>query len=177
VLVNGARIPWALGSPNGERRYEGHPFLWYYVLYLVSRLSSSFVTLHFVTVALVVTAAGLWLRYAPLPRILRVLLLGSYYLVYEYGVISRTYALGLLLTFWFCALYHPRRIRYVPSAILLSLLAATSMYGMLMAVALGVFLFSHGPSFRRPDDSDARARVVFPVGWMIGSGCTCSAWR
>ena len=169
---------WSMGRAShglwdlltGERRYEGHPFLWYYVLHLVSRLSGSFATLHFVTGALVVAAAGLWLRYAPLPRILRVLLLGSYYLVYEYGVISRTYTLGLFLTFAFCALYHPRRIRHISSAVLLSLLAATSMYGMLMSVALGVFLFSHGPSLRRPDDTDARTRVVFPVEWMIGLG-------
>src|SRR5664279_4711450 len=31
---------------TGIRRYDGHPFLWYYLLHLVSRLSRSVVALH-----------------------------------------------------------------------------------------------------------------------------------
>ena len=36
----------------GDRRYDGHPFLWHYLLHLVSRWSRSEVYLHVVTIVL-----------------------------------------------------------------------------------------------------------------------------
>ena len=167
---------WALGRHatglwdmlTGDRRYDGHPFLWYYLLHLVSRLTRSWVALHVVTMVLAIGAAVLWLRYAPIPRALRVLLLGSYYLLYEYGVMSRSYTLGLALLFTFCALYHPRRIRYVPSAVVLGLMSATSMYGTIMALALAFFLFSQGPGRHGAPAADGRQRFVFPADWIAG---------
>jgi hypothetical protein len=153
---------------TGERRYDGHPFLWYYLLYLTTLVSRSYLGLHVVGVILSVVAALLWLRYAPLPRLLRLLLLGSYYTLYEYGVISRSYTLGIVLVFAFCAIYHPLRIRYVRLATLLGLLAATSMYGTLMALALGLFLFTRGLRFTGPDREDDRVRLALPADWIAG---------
>jgi hypothetical protein len=153
---------------TGERRYDGHPFLWYYLLYLTTLLSRSYLGLHVVGVVLAVVAALLWLRYAPLPRLLRLLLLGSYYVLYEYGVISRSYTLGIVLVFAFCASYHPLRIRYVLLATLLGLLAATSMYGTLMALVLGMFVFTRGLRFAGPDREDDRLRLALPADWIAG---------
>jgi hypothetical protein len=153
---------------TGERRYDGHPFLWYYLLNLAARVSRNYVGLHVVTVALIVGAAYLWLRWAPLPRPLRLLLLGSYYFLYEYGVLSRSYTLGILFVFAFCALYHPLRVRYVTLSVVLSLLAATSLYGTLIAGCLGLFLFGRGLRYLPPDAGDDRSRIALPVGWIFG---------
>jgi hypothetical protein len=153
---------------TGERRYDGHPFLWYYLLYLVTLVSRSYVALHVVGVSLAVTAALLWLRYAPLPRWLRVLGVGSYYMLYEYGVVTRSYMLGIVLVFAVCVVYHPLRIRYMLLATLLGLLAATSMYGTLMASALGVFVFTRGIRFAGPDREDDRARMILPAAYIGG---------
>src|SRR5262249_14763203 len=109
----------------------------------------------------------LWLRYAPLPRWLRVLLPASYYIVYEYGVISRSYTLGVLLTFAFCAFYHPRRVRFLPLAGILTLLAATSMYGTLMAISLAAFLAQHAIRIVQPDSSDDRTRVTLSLEFCL----------
>jgi len=84
---------------TGIRRYDGHPFLWYYLLHLVSLWSRSQVYLHVVTVVLATVSAYLWLRHANLPRVLRLMLLGTYCFFFEYSVISRSYALGVLLAF------------------------------------------------------------------------------
>jgi hypothetical protein len=153
----------------GERRYDGHPFLWYYLLHLASRVSRSSGTAQVVAGSLSVTLAFLWLRFAPVPRVLRVLLLASYYTLYEYGVMTRSYTLGVALTFAFCALYHPYRVRYVSLATLLALLSATSVYGTVFSIALGFFLFADGPRVDRSERIDGRRTVItLPDGWGPG---------
>ena len=125
---------------TGIRRYDGHPFLWYYVLYLVSRWSRSEVYLHVVTIVLATLSAYLWLRHGNLPRVLRLMLLGTYCFFFEYGVLSRSYALGVFLALLFCRLYDPRQLRIFRLFVVLVLLSFTSIYGCIMTAALGGFL-------------------------------------
>jgi hypothetical protein len=154
---------------TGERRYDGHPFLWYYVLHLGSRVHRGWMTLPVVSTAVATLAAYVWFRYARVPRLLRLVVLASYYFVYEYGVLSRSYTLGMLFVFIFCALYHPVRIRYVPLAFSLFLIAATSLYGTLIALVLALFLFSHDLGWLAPDASSDRARFALPLPWLLGA--------
>jgi len=153
---------------TGERRYEGHPFMWYLLLHLASRVHRDWISLPVVSTAVATLAGYVWLRYARVPRLLRVALLGSYYLLYEYGVLSRSYTLGMLLVFVFCALYHPLRIRYVASGFVLFLIAATSLYGTLIAGMLALFLFTHDVRWIAPDARDDRGRIALPLGWAAG---------
>lgn len=154
---------------TGDRRYDGHPFLWYWLLHLVSRVTRDPVGLHVVAIAANVAAAVLWLRCAPLPRWLRLLLLLAYDFAYEYGAMSRAYSVGVLLTFSFCALYDRTRVRYLPLGIILALLAATSMYGTILSLVLGLFLFSRGvvvaPHPRTPDPWS----LSLSLSWLGGA--------
>lgn len=155
---------------TGDRRYEGHPFLWYYLLHLVSRIHSSYYGLRVTTWLLAVGSAVLWLRHAPLPRLLKVMALGSYYLAYEYGVFSRSYTLGLFLTFAFCTLYHRNRVRYVASSVILVLLAATSVYGAVLSIALALFLFTRGPVLETAPPPARGHRFTVPASLVAGVG-------
>lgn len=155
---------------TGERRYDGHPFLWYYLLHLASRIHRSWHSLPVVSGLVATLAAWTWFRYARIPRLLRVLVLCTYYFVYEYGVLSRSYTLGMLLVFAFCALYHPVRIRYVPLSVLLVLISATSLYGTLIAGVLALFLFSHDLLWVAPDAKHDRVRFSLPITWVSGLG-------
>lgn len=124
----------------GIRRYDGHPFLWYEVLHLASGIIPSVVGLHVVTIVLATASAYLWLARAPFPRLIRLMALGSYFLVFEYSVVCRSYVLGVFLLFAFCALYDRWAPRPVRLFSLLALLAATSVYGTMIAVSLALFL-------------------------------------
>jgi hypothetical protein len=126
---------------TGDRRYDGHPFLWYYLLHLVSLCSRSEAYLHAVTVVLATGSAYLWIRHANLPRVFRLMLLGTYCFFFEYNVISRSYGLGVFLAFLFCRLYDRRQLRFFRLFVVLALLSFTSVYGSIMAAALGAFLF------------------------------------
>jgi hypothetical protein len=136
-----SRIATGFGDlVTGDRRYEGHPPLWFWYLRVWSWVFPEAWGLQVANVAAAVGAAVLWLRCAPFPRVLKVLLLATYYFGYEYPVMCRNYVLGWLLLCAFCALYHPLRQRTLTLALVLSLLALTSVYGLAIASGLVVFL-------------------------------------
>jgi hypothetical protein len=91
-----ARAPWA--DLHANLRYEGHPALWYLLLSMIDRLDGGRpLTL---PLAEFIVAAGLWaliwLR-SPFPSWAKLLLSLNYYVLFEYGVISRSYGLAALL--------------------------------------------------------------------------------
>jgi hypothetical protein len=153
---------------TGIRRYDGHPFLWYYLLHLVSLWSRSQVYLHVVTIALATVSAYLWLRHANLPRVLRLMLLGTYCFFFEYGVMSRSYALGVLLAFLFCRLYDPRELRILRLFVVLVLLSFTSVYGCFMAAGLGGFLFWQSAAKLARVPLAPRHRRQLYRQWLLG---------
>jgi hypothetical protein len=114
-------------------RYEGHPLLWYAILWLFVN------TFHTITAMqvfhLLVAAMAVWVlfRYSPLPFVMKALLAGGYFMLFEYAVISRSYSLGVLLFFAFIALYRqfPKGRGWI--ALVLFLLGNTSIYGLILA--------------------------------------------
>jgi hypothetical protein len=89
---------WALSAGSrtlGELFYfvrnEAHPYLWYMILWIVSRFSASVVALKFVA-ALVGTCTYLVIALAsPFSRLEKILLFCSYYISFEYAVLARMY--------------------------------------------------------------------------------------
>jgi hypothetical protein len=168
IVGRNARGLWDVLT--GIRRYDGHPFLWYYLLHLVSRVSRAPAALHATTIVIATLSSYLWLRHAPLPRLLRIPLLGGYLFFYEYSVLSRSYALGLLFLFLFCRFYR-RSVRRIPFlAFLLVALLLTSAYGALLAVALALVLFGYGlvDVFEAPAKGESRLKTAaYVVAGMV----------
>ncbi len=116
--------------------YEGHPSLWYLLLWFASRWTSSPAAMKCVEA---VIGASIYLFIAirsPFSRLEKVLLFCSYYISFEYIVLSRMYSLCLLLSF----VYANRRAvcpnRMISNAVLLGLLANTDMMGVLLSLPL-----------------------------------------
>ncbi|MHB1223769.1 MAG: hypothetical protein ACYC2G_06925 [Gemmatimonadaceae bacterium] len=121
-------------------RYEGHPPLWHLVLWMVSRLSRAPEAMQLVQWLVSATTVYLVARFAPAPRTAKVLVAASYYLAFEYAVLSRSYGLGLLLLVVACTLLRTRRQGYGTLALVLALLALTSAFGLLLAAAFAAAL-------------------------------------
>ena len=121
-------------------RYEGHPPLWYTILWFVSKLThnpSSIQLVHFFIASLVVF---LLLFYSPLPLSNRVLLPFGYFFLFEYTVLSRNYSIGLLLAFCICLLLNKNlRHKHLLYYSLLFLLSNTHLLAALMAVSLHIY--------------------------------------
>jgi hypothetical protein len=121
-------------------RYEGHPVLWYIVLWLTTRVSITPEAAQYVHLALAAASVWLFVRYAPLPRLWRLLYAFGFYPFYQYAIVARGYALCTLGLFAFCALFRARGTRLLPLAVILLLLANADVYGWFYAVALTVTL-------------------------------------
>ena len=89
-----------------------------------------------------VIALGVWVlvwRLSPFRPVGKLLLLLSYYLFWEYFVVSRGYALGVLLGFGFAALQARRPEQRFWPWVLLGLLANTTVFGTIWSFGLGLF--------------------------------------
>jgi hypothetical protein len=124
-------------------RYEGHPPLWYLLLYAITRFTKWVPAMQLLNLVIATGTAYLVARYSPFTKFQKVLLCFGYFPLYEYGTISRSYGIGLFFLFWFCAWYRPdRKQNWLIAALLLSLLANTSVYGTMIAMAFAVSLFA-----------------------------------
>jgi hypothetical protein len=99
---------WLIARDSGSRadlwhntRYDGHPMLWYLVLWVISRVFESPVAMQVAHWAIACGGAALLLFEAPFALWVRVAAVFTYFPLFEYGVISRNYALtvaGIWLT-------------------------------------------------------------------------------
>jgi hypothetical protein len=121
-------------------QYEGHPAAWHLLLYALSRFTRDPVAMQALHLVLATGAVYLLARFSPFSWPQKALIAFGYFFVYEYAVISRSYVLGVLAVFAFCALFPYRRQSYLPLAVVLFFLANTSVYGLMLALALGATL-------------------------------------
>ena len=101
TLAAAANTPLDLFAKLG---YEGHPGLWYLLLWVITRFTGD---PFFMQVAHLLIALGVWVliwRLSPFRPIEKLLLLLGFCLFWEYFIISRGYALMALLGFGFIAL-------------------------------------------------------------------------
>ncbi len=85
--------------------YEGHPLLWHVCLYGLAKISHNPFIMQTFHLLLSTASFALIVTTSPFSWLQKRLFGFSYFIFYEYSVISRSYALGVLLTFLFCALY------------------------------------------------------------------------
>jgi flagellar biogenesis protein FliO len=120
-------------------RYEGHPPIWYLSLFIPAHLGIPFeIGLKSVNFIFAVLAAGIFIRYSTFPLLVRLLTPFTYFLFYQYGVISRSYSLFMLVLWLIAAAFPKRNERPFLFAILLSLLGGVTAYGMLIAFGIAL---------------------------------------
>jgi hypothetical protein len=114
-------------------RDEGHPPLWYLVLFAATRVSGSPAVLPACSLIVAAAAMACFLIWSPFSWWLKVLFLCGILPLYEYSVMARSYGLVMLTLFTVCALYPRRLERPLPLAVALALLANTSAHGAILA--------------------------------------------
>lgn len=133
---------WAIAQASGSvgeifdnLEYESSPALWHMILYPVTRVTHNPEAMQHVHLLLATLATAVFLRWSPFGRAQKLLFIFGYFPLYEYGVISRHYVLGELLLFVFLALYPWRGWRAIAAAAALFLVAHSSFFGLIFAVA------------------------------------------
>jgi hypothetical protein len=124
----------------GNIKYEGHPGLWYLCLTLLNQFTHNPVSMQILHLLIANASVYIFVRFSPFTNLQKVLFSFGYLPFYEYLVISRNYAIGILLIFTFCALFNTRNKSYLLLSVILFLLANTNAYCLFIAVALGLTL-------------------------------------
>ena len=134
-------------------KYEGHPGLWHLCLMPLTRITHSPVIMQMFHLLITGGTVYLFVRYAPFNWFQKLLFCFGYFVVYEYTIVARNYALGLLLITVFCVLFRERYKRFIWVGCVLFLLAHTSAHALIVAIAIGIVLFCEyvfGGRFLRP---------------------------
>jgi len=122
-------------------RYEvGHPFLWYLSLYPLAQFTRSPIAMQMLHWAIATASVYLLARFSPFSRLQKGLFAFGYFSLFEYGIISRNYGLGVLLLFGVCVLFKQRHRRHLSIAGLLLLACNTNFYALVCAVAIALLL-------------------------------------
>ena len=136
-------------------RYEGTPGLWYVLLRFFIRFHVSYTGLHWICGAVATASVGLLIFYAPIPRYLRLSLPFTYFLLFQYAVVARSYVLvpGLL---FLVALFWYRNSLAV--WVLLGILMNVSLHAAVIAGGLAVvFAIEYAQSGERREQAGKQA--------------------
>ena len=158
--------------------YEGHPSLWYLLLWIGTHWTHSPLGM---TCIEAVIGTGIYLvigLLSPFSVSEKLLLFLSYFVSFEYTVISRTYGLCFLLVLLYAVVRtrHPEKV--VLLACLLGLIANTDIIGVILSGALiteyaAAVLFA---TPRQPELSPKRIATATAVFLALLVFCVCSLW-
>jgi len=135
-----ARDANSLSQLLDNMNYEGNPALWHFFLYWITRVTHDPIYMQVFHLLVATSFIFIFNRYAPISNLHKILFSFGYFPLYEYAVISRSYALGILLVFGICALYKNRMTKYILIGILLALLANVTIYAVVIACCIAGIL-------------------------------------
>ena len=121
-------------------KYEGHPALWHLCLMPLSRITASPIIMQVLHFLIAAATVFLFVRFAPFNKVQKFLFSFGYFALYEYAIVARNYAIGVLLITIFCVLYRDRYKRFIWIGIVLILLAHTSVHALIVTIAIGIAL-------------------------------------
>ncbi|MDB5273949.1 MAG: hypothetical protein JWO58_2316 [Chitinophagaceae bacterium] len=119
-------------------RQEGHPMLWYILLWCFMPFTHEVFYMQLLHIVITTLSVFLLTRYAPFNRIKQVLFAFSYFFFYEYNIISRNYALCFLWITWYCLLMCRDHRNYPMIALALFLLANSHFLGLIISLPLAM---------------------------------------
>jgi hypothetical protein len=122
-------------------RYEGHPILWHFILFVIFHIFPSIYTIQVVHLLIGLSVVALLTFYSPFSFFEKFLLCFSYFFSFEYLVISRNYSIGIFLLFLSICIFSKNKskssILYI--AIITGLAANANIY----ALIIGCCLFTY----------------------------------
>ncbi|MBF0487102.1 MAG: hypothetical protein HQK98_02975 [Nitrospirae bacterium] len=171
-----ARDASSLSELFNNIKYQGHPALWFVTLYALSRLTPNPLIMQIFHLALAVGTVYVALRSAPFTKLQKILFIFGYYPFFEYCVISRNYAFGLLLLLIFMSMFRPGfrpgvKKKYIHLSIVLFILCQTNPYGAVIAIALALTLLFELIFFK-----DTASPISTKTKWQFAAGAIIFAF-
>jgi len=138
--------PWLLARDSTSfpdllynKRYDGHPALWYSLLFMVTKFTLNLKALQILHIVLITGFVFIFLK-SGFNLYFKILFCSGYYILYEYAAITRLYALELLLAGLACYVYTTRKKNFFLLLLLLFLLAQANLFGLIFSSGLLLLL-------------------------------------
>lgn len=152
-------------------RHEGHPVLWYLLLFIGASIADSPVVLPVISTLVALAAVALFLWRSPFELWIKALFIFGALPFYEYVVVARNYGIAMLFMFAAAVCYHQRFTRPVALAAVLALLANTNVHSALLAGLLSALWFWE--VIHSPGTATRERWAAFLVsGGIVGLGIT-----
>ena len=156
-------------------RYEGTPGLWHALVWIAVRLGLPVGAMWMLSAALCLAGAAVIVTRAPFPLALRLGLLLTYFYGYQFSVLSRSYALDMVLVplaaLWFADRVR-RPLRY---ALVVGLIANVNAFSFVAAGLLGLEWLVRLAQARRL--VDRRALGALALAGALGLFALWCAWQ
>jgi hypothetical protein len=159
LVARDSATPWDVVR---NRAYDGHPPLWYLLLWVLEKTTHDPRSMQVVHVAIAAAAVWVFVRHAPFGRIVRGLFPFGYFLAYEYVALSRCYGMALLFALLLCAHHRRRFERPIATAVLLGALALTTTVATMVAAGYAAALAFEWVAAARAGQGNAR-RAWIPI--------------
>lgn len=117
-------------------RYEGHPPLWYIILWITSKFTHDPGSIQVVHLIIACLTVFLILFFSSFSFSTKLLLPFGYFFLFEYSILSRNYAIGILIAFLICIIMHKKfKGKMFLYYTLLFLLSNTHLLALLLAAS------------------------------------------
>lgn len=94
-------------------RYEGHPKIWYFLLFILQKFTSNIFFMQVLHVCIATCTVFVFCFFSPFSFLRNILFCFGYFFAYEYSIISRNYAIEVLLLFLCLGLYSKNSNKYL----------------------------------------------------------------
>jgi len=169
---------WLVVGSSGTLRelvtnlgFNGHPRAYYFFAWALRQLWTNPFALSLSNVAFALAGIFLFVRSAPVTRFQAALFSLGFYPLYQYGIITRSYSLLILLLFLYCHLRVTRPNARVARLIVLAVLAQVHLASMIAAAVLLIFDWLVGARSPRWRAQEWAAAAVVVVSLAL------SAWQ
>lgn len=123
------------------RDSEGTPYLWNTILYFVTHyITDNIEFMKVIHLSISTVTVFLFLKYAPFNKIVKTLFVFGYFPFYEYSIISRNYAIGIIFMVIFLVLYKDKYKNIITISIVLFMMGQGNMFSFIISVVLFLML-------------------------------------
>lgn len=119
-----------------QMRYEGTPAFWHTLLYPFAQAGASFAAQQWLHALIAVSATGIFIFKSPFQRWQKFAFIFSFFIVFEYAIVSRSYVLSILFLWIIASLYPKRFERPLTYALAIFLLMNTNSLGTSIGLTL-----------------------------------------
>ncbi len=122
-------------------RYEGHPQLWFVILFGLQKLGLGYFSMQVVHVFIAALAVFVFCFFSPFSLLQNILFCAGYFFSYEYSIISRNYSIEMVLLFLCAGIYTKYNGRHlVLLSILFFLLFQTNVFAIIIGVPFYIYI-------------------------------------